>query len=423
MRSFPLPKRLLTFVEELAAALASKGISLTSDEVLDLAGHLWSDDIQAIFNEPAHWHVIWWEREAAQTGEILSLARSRAKAVAAVMSNAHREGHELEDLEADTQPLEIYCEGELYAKIEPIEFVQPRPDLLRRMQTLLSPIKVSDERTLMRRLMELPAWTIELYNDFDWSWSDNHVLPVGTPRPGEWLRPYSFTHGNRDKWPELRGREERQLSMVDLIENPDPTEQNLQPMWPTPQSLAKLLQSELAHKMPEPPKLSWCQETLANLLHAGSWNGLVARFNAHVFLQLTESEVTDTEHEMPDVLFYESPAHLLASVYERSEVLRAAGRPGLYVSVSWLNGTSISLRAGERPRDEIEAEVAAKCVSPAQINEQTAEHQAARDAWTGLQQALRARSRQLRAVDLMDVSASYDDEDLEAAEEALRKLR
>ncbi|CAN7783068.1 hypothetical protein LJR175_008266 [Variovorax sp. LjRoot175] len=418
----PLNARLIAFVEDLAAAVAREGIPLTADEALDLTGHLWSDNLLEIFDDPADWHVIWWERETAQTGEIVSVARSRAEAVAGVMSHAQEEGHELDDLETDTQPLEIYCEGELYARIAPLEFVQPRADLLKRMQTLLAPIKISDERTLVRRLMELPAWTVEPYNDFDWSWSKIHVIPVGTPRAGEWLKPISFTHGNRDKWPERKGREEQTDLEFDWEANPDPTEQNLQPMWPTPQNLAKLLQSELAHKMPEPPKLSWCQETLAKLLHAGSWNSLVARFNAHAFVQVTMSEVVDTEHDTPEVLFYESPAHLLACVYGRSEDLRAAGRPGLYISVSWLSSPSISLRAGERPREEIETEVAAKCVSPGQFDMETDEHRAASDAWVGLQQALRARSHQLRAVELLYVSASYRDEELEAAEEALDNL-
>lgn len=419
----PLHPRMIAFVEDLAAAVSHEGIPLTADEALDLTGHLWSDHLRDIFDDPPDWHVIWWEREAAQIGEIVSVARSRAEAVAGVMSHAHKEGHELDDLETDTQPLEIYSDGELYARIAPVEFVQPRADLLKRMQTLLAPIKVSDERTLIRRLMELPAWAMEPYNDFDWSWLKIHVMPAGTPRVGEWLKPLSFTHGNRDKWPEFRGREERDdISIIDLLNNPDPTEQIRHPMWPTPQSLAKLLQSELANKMPDPPKLAWCQETLAKLLHAGSWNSLTARFNAHAFVQVTMSEVVDTEHDTPEVLFYESPAHLLACVYGRSEDLRAAGRPGLYVSVSWLSGPCISLTAGGRPRDEIETEVATKCVSPAQFDEGADEHWAARDAWLGLQQSLRAGSHHLSTVDLLYVTASYGDEDLEAAEAALAKL-
>lgn len=319
----------IRFAETLRGFVESEGIALTDDQLFDITGELLCDLLDdAVRRPPPDWHCIYWG-EGANEGEIYSLCASREESLACVKVQADADGYELDALEMDDSlGLLAWSGEELYARIAQVRYEMPDPLTLKRVQTLLSPLRVNDQQGLMDALSSLPAWQVERFTR-DFLWKDTPLEPLET---GEWLEPYSNA---LHEYPAAK-----------------PVEQVLLPMWPTPNNMAKLLQQMLTPHAVTPPKLSRCQTCLAHLFRADSWQTLLAKYRAYVQPHVTVHE-TGAEKASYGVRFYRGPDHLLAWAYDLARSHKAQGR-ALYVSAEW-RSNRLALKHSVRSRAELMA--------------------------------------------------------------------
>lgn len=335
----PQMRALARKVSELAS---SYRIRLSENEALDLTGHLLCDEMMAVVeSDPPDWHCILWNRDAAATGEVYSLCRSAPAAVAAVENHAQSELHDLDDeVEVAGTELTVYSNGELYARIRRPDWVEPNPTTYRRMATLVSPLRTWEEYRLHEALSSLPAWQVEQYNRYP-TW-----FPEGeeAERRGEWL-------------PRLS---------ANMTEGA-PLEQNLLPMWPTPNAMAATLHQQLSERAAGRLKLADSQEGLATILGVGSWQVLLARFRANSFPHVMVQTVAE-ENAEPGIRFYKGPVELLAGTYDLALQRKAAGASTLFVQVQWLNSFHLALTHRLMSRADLHLAVKAKCTVPSDLS-------------------------------------------------------
>jgi hypothetical protein len=355
----PLPKSFHDMKSRLAAFASEHGVDLDEDGALDLASHLMSDVMtRALIEAPADWHRVLWNREIAQTCEMTSLARSQEDALAAVIVDARDAGREIDSVQRQGAQIEAHSEGEVYATIGLVPFESPPLETAQRFETLLAKLSVSDEIGLLKELSSLPAWLVEPDNRMP-LWS-SMVMPVGTPRAGQWLPRLSVTHGSgRHAIPDT---EDLRKDFAARLEREEKAmERNRLPMWVTPQSMAKLLQAMLSERSGGKVKLSACQEALARALGVQSWQVLVAWFTRHVFVQKSERSGEDDGEQ--DVRFFRSPAELFAGIYDDARRLKAVGKQ-LHLSVSWIDGTQPSVRWGRLSSQDLRRAIALEVGHP-----------------------------------------------------------
>jgi hypothetical protein len=321
---------------------SSHGIRLTEDDALDVTGHLLCDDMMDVAEkDPPDWHCILWNRDEAATGEVYSLCRSAPVALAAIKNHAADEQHDLDDeVEVEGPVLNVYSNGKLYARIRRPEWVAPSPTTYRRMATLVSPMRIWEEQRLREALSTLPAWQVEQYNRYRTWFPDRQDVE----RRGEWL-------------PRLSANETADA----------PLEQNLLPLWPTPNAMAATLHQQLSERAAGRLKLAHCQEGLATILGVGSWQVLLARFRAYSFPQVTMQTLADEDAE-PGIRFYKGPVELLAWTYDLALQRKATGASPLYVQVQWLNSFRLALTHQLQSRADLHQAVSAKCTVPSELS-------------------------------------------------------
>lgn len=375
---------------------SSHRILLTEAEALDLTGHILCDEMVEVMRyDPPDWHCIFWNYEVSNYFEIYSLCRSGAAALAAVTNHAEDEGHNIVvKIDVDGTSLIVNCGGELYARICRPEWIEPNPTTHRRLATLVSPLKIWEEQRLIEALSTLPAWQVEQHHTgFIWS-----MNKPNKPRTGQWLPALSFN-----------GVPGAAL------------EQNLLPMWPTPNAMAATLHQLLSERTQERLKLAHCQEALAAIHGAKSWQVLLARFRAYSFPQVSLQHYPNGA-AVPAVRFHRGPVELLAWTYDLALQRKAMGESPLYVQVEWVHSFKISLTHRLVSQEELRQQISAKAPSPAAAGWDTTEHQAAKLRWEAAERSVVEKAEEWRDYgSLLDVIYPRK-ESCEAASLVLKEL-
>lgn len=373
---------------------SSQGIVLTEADALDCTGHILCDELFDVMRyETPDWHCIFWNHEVSACFEIYSLCRSGSAALAAVKVHAQHEGHDLDDeIDVDGASLTVRCGGQTYARIRRPEWVEPNPTTLRRLATLVSPLRIWDEQRLIEALSTLPAWRVEPAHTRP-TWLIES--PSEKPRTGQWL-------------PRLSENEVEGAGL----------EQNLLPMWPTPNAMAATLHQLLSERTEERVKLAHCQEALAAILGATSWQVLLARFRAHSYPQVSLQTVANTAVE-PGVRIHRGPVELLAWTYDLALQRKAMGASPLHVQVEWIQSFKLSLTHRLISQEKLLRQVSAKAPRLSAAGWDTAEHQAAQSRWDAAERVVLATAEEWRDYgSLLDVSYPRE----EAIQEAAREL-
>lgn len=386
----PMPPKFHAFKLRIAGFAQELGLRLSEDEALDLASHLYCDDFARLTtNPPGDWHCIRWNQDAAGADEIYNLVDGQSETLAVVMSQARERELELGEVVRSGDGLVVYADGDVYASIERISYENASAAVVRRFETLIAPLCIADEMGLLRKLLTLPAWVVEVKNDAA-LWSDK-IFPVDSPRSGEYLPRLSFTHGSGASRPAEAETDAETDSSERIAAQQRAVEKNRLPMWVTPQSLAKLLQKLLEELTGDLPKLSRCQEALAKGYGARSWQALVARFkNENVPLVSLRTSSNDSEKFLR---FYRTPIELLACIYEEAESQRAVPDQRIHIGAGWLDGRTLSVSYRKRGTKEIRDEIAATAgPSPQDIGWGKNGYADAEEKWALAELTLRAQS-------------------------------
>lgn len=377
---FIVPPQMRRFADRLTEFAESLNISLTNDRALDITGHLWSDAFTRAVEKPdaGDWHCILWNRDAAATGEPYNLAATEAAALASVQEHADAESHDLDEIERTHDGLTVWAGDEVYARIEPIDFEDPEPDTRRRIATLVTPLRTWDQLGLERALGTLPAWRVETYNSFPVCDDHRPITDLRGPRRGEWLPPLSYNQYDLTM-------DERRAGL----------EQNLLPMWVTPNSLARLMQQLLARheSARRAPPLAACQEGLARVLGIGSWQLLVSRFRSHISPQVAmQSMIDDT---VPPIRIWRGPVDMLASVYDDAVQRKRSGLSPLHVQGGSFDDYRMALIYRLVSRDDLLRQVATVAgVHPDRFELGTDESNMARQRWLTAELECRVRAEE-----------------------------
>lgn len=353
------------------------GLTLTDDQILDITGHLWCDEFVWAIEKfaPDDWHCVYWNRDAANTGETYNLGTSEAAALAIVQQHAESESDEIDNVERTDDGLTVWAQDEVYARIKRAEFAEPDDGTRKRLGTLIAPLKTWDLQGLAAALATLPAWLVEPHNFYP-IWFDGHI-PWQEPSRGEWLPPLSSDHYS------LTTAERRALLSQVLL-----------PMWATPNSLAKILQQLLVEHAPgRRPMLAQCQEGLAQALGLASWQVLVARFRSFISPQVAQQFVNDDC--VPQVRIWRGPIDMLASVYDYAVERKRSGASPLCVQAKWLDGYRMALTYRCISRADLLREVSAIAGRhPAEFDDPSEMHTLAERRWDAAEQACRVRNEE-----------------------------
>lgn len=406
---YPVPKIYAHFAACIGHFAAELGLSLTNDEAMDMTGHLLGPQLYAELHEPSDWHCILWNRDVALTSEIYSLASSAPEALATVLTLGDEEDQELDPVECHGNGMVVRHDGQIYATIYRPTYKTPRSDLLQRIETILAPLVIADERGLLRRLANLPAWTVEPYNSMPLY--SSLVVPIRSPRDGEWRAPLSFTFGEEVT---------SDTTAAHQLERPAAVQSRL-PMWVTPSSAAKTLQTLLAERLAVRPKLSRCQETMARAYGLDSWQIFLARYRQCVFLQATRQMVCD--ETQPQLQFYRSAAELLACVYGEALQRLATDDAPMHISIGWLMDANPVLTWRDCAVDDIRARLVAMAgPDPTTFSYRQPEHEEVTTRWDDLELQLRCAAKEWRSDKLFIQTGLYGNEHLRQALEQLGRL-
>ena len=413
----PLPPRMQQFVDRLATAVQELGAELPLDEVYDLMGRIYSFPLMELRNGRIDWHQVRWDPRGSCNPEFVSLAHNQAEALACAYAYAEDEELEPHELETADGVLRLHADRGLLATIEPVRYAQPSAKSLARMTTLLSGIRIGDERTLLSRLSQLPAWTVET-QDVDSPQLLYSLRHVGWPRAGELHRKFSATHGSNASDRATRSWRAPQAE----------PEYDSYPMWASPQALAKTLHVELRPRTANPLKLSQCQELLAELHGFGSWNELVASFEAMAYPQVLASCVDYVPWvELPEVraepafVCFRSPLHVLAWGYDLALKHRREGLPGLFVHVGWISDDILSFEIRERSRQSLVDELSRTLPRPVPLPSNDSEI-SVYDAWMQALANLDKKAHLWRIVSRVSLFQGFRDTHLEKAQADLSGL-